>query len=127
MFLFLDEDGPQNPTETPLGPSEPAKITVQVNPKTITLPTNTATLTAFPIPDAPPGYPYSYEWILVEDKNVKDGKQKAGDMFSNNEQQLKLSKLEEGTYKFKVVVAGSYPAPAGSKGEAIGVVTVISG
>ena len=46
---------------------------------------------------------------------------------SKNEKQLKLSKLEEGTYQFKVTVTGSQPAPAGSKGEAIGVVTVFPG
>ena len=48
-------------------------------------------------------------------------------MFNSNQQQLKLSKLEEGRYEFKVTVVGSEPAPVGSKGEAIGVVTVLSG
>ena len=48
-------------------------------------------------------------------------------MASKNEQQLKLSKLEKGTYQFKVTVTGREPEPTGSKGEAIGVVTVFSG
>ena len=125
--MFSDKDGLKNPTEAPLIPSEPAKITVQVNPKNITLPTNTATLTAFPLPDAPPGSPYSYEWKLIDDGKTKTGTQNAGEMFNSNQQQLKLSKLEEGRYEFKVTVTGSEPAPAGSKGEAIGVVTVLSG
>ena len=48
-------------------------------------------------------------------------------MESKTEQQLKLSKLEEGEYKFKVTVTGSDPASLDSKGEAVGIVTVFPG
>ena len=48
-------------------------------------------------------------------------------MESKSEQQLKLSKLEEGTYKFKVTVIGSQSDKEVSKGEAIGIVTVFPG
>ena len=84
----------------------PAKITVQVHSKNITLPLNTATLTAYSIPDAPEDYPYSYEWSLIDDENKDNGQEagRSGVMESKSEQQLKLSKLEEGTYKFKVTV-----------------------
>ena len=46
-------------------------------------------------------------------------------MESKTEQQLKLSKLEEGIYKFKVTVTGS--EPIASTGTAIGVVNVFPG
>ena len=48
-------------------------------------------------------------------------------MESKTEQQLKLSKLEEGEYKFKVTVTGTDPASLDSKGEAVGIVTVFPG
>ena len=107
----------------------PAKITVQVHSKNITLPLNTATLTAYSIPDAPEDYPYSYEWSLIDDENKDDGKEagRSGVMESKSEQQLKLSKLEEGTYTFKVTVVGSKSEKIVSKGEAVGIVTVFPG
>ena len=128
-IIITGKQGTQNQTSAPINPSEPSKITVQVSPKNITFPENTATLTAFPIPDAPKEYPYSYEWILIneEDKEGAEATKKVGVLASKNEQQLKLSGLEEGTYQFKVTVMGTQPAPAGSKGEAIGVVTVFPG
>lgn len=108
------------------GSSDPGKVTVQVHSKNITLPISTTTLTAYPIPDAPKDDPYSYEWALIDEENVEgsEGKGRSGVMESKTDQQLKLSKLEEGIYKFKVTVVGSQPSPLGSKGEAIGVVTV---
>ena len=117
MFLFVA------PT---LGP---AKITVQVHSKNITLPLNTATLTAYSIPDAPEDNPYSYEWSLIDDENKGDGQEagRTGVMESKSEQQSKLSKLEEGTYKFKVTVVGSQSEKIVSKGEAVGIVTVFPG
>ena len=126
---ILDEQGTPNELQTTASPTAPEKITVQVNPKNITLPINTATLTAFPIPDAPKENPYSYEWTLIDDKHEETGdvKKRAGVMDSKNEQRLKLSKLEEGTYQFKVTVTGTQPVPAGSKGEAFGVITVFPG
>ena len=48
-------------------------------------------------------------------------------MESKSEQQLKLSKLEEGTYKFKVTVVGSKSEKIVSKGEAVGIVTGFPG
>ena len=109
-----------------VGSSGTGKITVQVHSKNITLLINTATLTAYPIPDEPPGEPYSYEWAIIDEE---DGKGRSGVMESKSEQQLKLSKLEEGVYKFKVTVLGSKPTPMGYRlsGEAIGVVTVFPG
>ena len=117
MFLFVA------PT---LGP---AKITVQVHSKNITLPLNTATLTAYSIPDAPEDSPYSYEWSLIDDESKDNGQEagRSGVMESKSEQQLKLSKLEEGTYKFKVTVVGSKSEKIVSKGEAVGIVTVFPG
>ena len=108
--------------------SGPGKITVQVHSKNITLPLNTATLTAYSIPDAPENNPYSYEWTLIDDENKEDGQDgRSGVMESKSEQQLKLSKLEEGTYKFKVTVIGSQSDKIVSKGDAIGIVTVFPG
>ena len=107
----------------------PGKITVQVHSKNITLPLNTATLTAYPIPDAPEDCPYSYEWTLIDDENKDEGQEggRSGVMESKSEQQLKLSKLEEGIYKFKVTVVGKQSENLMSKGEAVGVVTVFPG
>ena len=107
----------------------PGKITVQVHSKNITLPLNTATLTAYSIPEAPEDTIYSYEWTLIDDENKGDGQDsgRSGVMESKSEQQLKLSKLEEGTYKFKVTVVGSQSEKVVSKGEAIGTVTVFPG
>ena len=48
-------------------------------------------------------------------------------MESKTEQQLKLSKLEEGEYMFKVAVTGTDPDSLESKGEAVGIVTVFPG
>ena len=112
-----------------LDSSDPGKITVQVHSKNITLPISTTTLTAYPIPDAPKDDPYSYEWALIDDETVEggEGKGRSGVMESKTDQQLKLSKLEEGIYKFKVTVVGSQSSSQGIRGEAIGVVTVFPG
>ena len=109
--------------------SGPGKITVQVHSKNITLPLNTATLTAYSIPDAPENNPYSYEWTLIDDESKGEGQEdgRSGVMESKSEQQLKLSKLEEGTYKIKVTVIGSQSDKIVSKGDAIGIVTVFPG
>ena len=108
------------------------KIAVQVYFKNITLPSNTATLTAFPIPEEPKEHPYTYEWSIIDDEIGKEesggeGKGRSGVMEGKTEQQLKLSKLEEGEYKFKVTVTGTDPASLESKGEAVGIVTVFPG
>ena len=115
-----------------LAPPASGKITVQVHSKNITLPSNTATLTAFPIPEEPKDHPYTYEWSIIDDEIGKEegkeeGKGRSGVMESKTEQQLKLSKLEEGEYKFKVTVTGTDPASLESKGEAVGIVTVFPG
>ena len=90
---------------------------------------NTATLTAYSIPDAPEDSPYSYEWSLIDDESKDNGQEagRSGVMESKSEQQLKLSKLEEGTYKFKVTLVGSKSEKIVSKGEAVGIVTVFPG
>ena len=115
-----------------LAPPASGKITVQVHSKNITLPSNTATLTAFPIPEEPKDHPYTYEWSIIDDEIGKEegkeeGKGRSGVMESKTEQQLKLSKLEEGEYKFKVTVTGTDPASLELKGEAVGIVTVFPG
>ena len=109
--------------------SDPGKITVQVQSKNITLPNSTTTLTPYRITEAPKDDPYSYEWALIDDETVEggEGKGRSGVMESKTDQQLKLSKLEEGIYKFKVTVVGSQSSSQGSRGEAIGVVTVFPG
>ena len=93
------------------------------------MPISTTTLTAYPIPEAPIDDPYSYEWALINEESGEggEGKGRSGVMESKTDQQLKLSKLEEGIYKFKVTVVGSQPPSLGSRGEAIGVVTVFPG
>lgn len=106
-----------------------AKITVQVVSKEIQLPTNSAELAAYGIPEAPPTNPYSYQWKLMDvikneaDKDAqKVTKVENGNMKGANTQILQLSDLEQGIYQFKVVVQGVSPPVYG---EALANVTVL--
>lgn len=102
---------------TPAGTMGP--ITVEVVSKNITLPDNTATLTAYALPEAPSGSPYSYEWTLTSEGSMK------GEMENKSQMMLKVSKLEEGTYTFKVKVTSQ--AVPGLVGEATASVNVFPG
>ena len=97
----------------------------------VTLPTDTATLTAYPDPEEPADHPYTYEWSIHdqtgEEEGGGDGNGRSGVMESRTEKHLKLSKLEEGKYMFKVTVTGTDPVSLDSKGEALGTVTVFPG
>ena len=78
------------------------EVQVFVNPQTLTLPAHNATLTAYAIPEPEEDNPYNYEWSLISDQS---------DVVMENVQDntLTLSLLEEGTYKFKVIVSGGHP------------------
>ncbi len=93
-----------------------AQVVVEVQNRNITLPENKATLTAFSIPEPPPGVEYDYEWILLS-------KQKNGEMENARNQTLSLTHLEEGTYQFQVTVTGG--RPPGVHGVGLGNVTVL--
>lgn len=80
------------------------KLTVSVVSKTVRLPDQSVTLSAYTIPDEKSsGDTYKYLWSLIS--------QPSGDvngiMSDQTEDNIKLSKLSEGLYRFKVMVTGS--------------------
>ena len=81
-------------------------VEVQVYSKTITLPDNKATLSAFAIPEPSPKNDYKYEWTLISGEI-------SGVMENRQNQTLSLSQLEEGIYQFKVTVSGGNPPVIG--------------
>ena len=90
-------------------------VEVQVHSKTITLPENKATLSAFAIPEPKSPNSYNYEWNLITN-------QLSGVMENRENQTLSLSQLDEGTYQFKVSVSGGNPP---IRGQGFGNVTVL--
>ncbi|XP_041361806.1 dyslexia-associated protein KIAA0319-like protein [Gigantopelta aegis] len=84
--------------------SKVTKLTVSAGKnKEIQLPNNTITLSAFVVPEQVEGEsPYQYEWILVHSPDISE----KGTMDGRNTKTLKLSKLIEGLYTFKVTVSG---------------------
>ena len=74
-------------------PQKQQQLTVSVLSKNITLPENSASLTAYAIPKAAAGEgsDYTYEWSLVGNTADADGT-----MEDTKKQQLKLSNLKAG-------------------------------
>lgn len=92
-------------------------LSVSVVSKTVQLPDNTATLSAFPVPDeATSGVTYNYSWSLIS--------QPSGDVngttSDKTKSEIELTNLSEGLYRFKVVVSGK-----GWKGETYANITVL--
>lgn len=78
-------------------------LSVSVVSKTVQLPDNKATLSAFPVPDEQTsGVPYNYSWSLIS--------QPSGDVngttSDKTKSEIELTNLSEGLYRFKVVVSG---------------------
>lgn len=92
-------------------------LSVSVVPKTVQLPVNEASLSAFPVPDEQAsGVAYNYSWSLIgQPKGAINGT-----MSDKTKNEIQLSNLSEGVYQFKVVVLGR-----GWEGEAIANVTVL--
>lgn len=91
-------------------------LSVSVVPKTVQLPDNKATLSAFPVPDEQTsGVPYKYSWSLISQPSGDVN----GTMSDKTKSEIELSNLSEGLYRFKVVVSGK-----GWHGEAMANVTV---
>lgn len=91
-------------------------LSVSVVPKTVQLPVNEASLSAFPVPDEQAsGVAYNYSWSLIgQPKGAINGT-----MSDKTKNEIQLSNLSEGVYQFKVVVLGR-----GWAGEAFANVTV---
>ena len=106
-------------TSTSTRKPEPIRLTIKVDSVQITLPEDSAVLTAQVYPQAPRETHYNYEWKLEQgDVPPEGGVEKSqGD-------KVTLNHLKEGVYAFKVTVTGSDP-PA--FGEAHGNVTVLAG
>ncbi|PSN49545.1 hypothetical protein C0J52_04994 [Blattella germanica] len=97
--------------------SKPLKqLVVSVVSKEVRLPENAVTLSAYTVPAPQPGEHYKYEWTLVSQPEGVN----SGTMNDQNGETLKLNKLIEGLYKFKVSVS----AP-GAYGETHANVTVL--
>ena len=79
----------------------PKPLTVSVLSKEITLPDNSAVLTAHAVPEPKGGGEggggYQYEWMLINDG---DKQQKAGNMKNGQEDQLTVTDLKEGVYRW---------------------------
>lgn len=92
-------------------------LSVSVVPKTVQLPVNEASLSAFPVPDEQAsGVAYNYSWSLIgQPKGAINGT-----MSDKTKNEIQLSNLSEGVYQFKVVVLGR-----GWAGEAFANVTVL--
>lgn len=91
-------------------------LSVSVVSKTVQLPENKATLSAFPVPDEQTsGVLYNYSWSLIS--------QPSGDVngttSDKTKSEIELTNLSEGLYKFKVIVSGK-----GWRGETFANITV---
>lgn len=98
---IADVDGMSSKSSTV---SSIKKLTVSVVSKTVRLPDQEVTLAAYTIPDEKSsGDTYKYLWSLIS--------QPSGDvngiMSDQTKDNIKLSKLSEGLYQFKVEVTGS--------------------
>eukprot|EP00092_Neocalanus_flemingeri_P001829 GFUD01001950.1.p1 GENE.GFUD01001950.1~~GFUD01001950.1.p1 ORF type:complete len:942 (-),score=163.76 GFUD01001950.1:271-3096(-) len=104
------------PIPTPTSP--PVVIAVSVASKSVQLPQNSASLTAFTSPEPDANNPYKYEWKLISivqtDQNAVEKNSKT--------QTLSLSNLVEGVYQFKVTVTAKNPP---GYGQALANVTVL--
>lgn len=93
------------------------QLSVSVVSKTVQLPDNTVTLSAFPVPDEQTsGVPYNYSWSLIS--------QPSGDVngttSDKTKSEIELTNLSEGLYRFQVIVSGK-----GWKGETYANITVL--
>lgn len=79
-------------------------LTVSVVSKTVRLPEQEVTLSAYTIPDEKSsGDTYKYVWLLISQPSGDVN----GTMSDQTKDNIKLSKLSEGLYRFKVVVTGT--------------------
>ena len=90
-------------------------------PKNITLPRNTATLTPTCGANEHKKLACKYEWTLIDYM----GDTIFGEFSGDNEEELKLANLEEGTYRFNVTIWASDSNDL--IGQDTGVVTVSPG
>lgn len=90
------------PPKYPDSDEEPEKIKLQVSveSKNIQLPENEASLTAEVLPDTEK---YNFLWSLVD----KPDNDKNGTITDQTRRTVKVSKLSEGLYRFKVAVTGA--------------------
>lgn len=97
--------------------SLPGHLSVSVVPKTVQLPDNQASLSAFPVPDEQTsGVAYNYSWTLIgQPKGAINGT-----MSDKTQKEIQMTNLSEGVYQFKVVVSGRR-----WEGEAFANVTVV--
>lgn len=78
-------------------------LSVSVVSKTVQLPDNKATLSAFPVPDEQTsGVAYNYSWSLISQPSGDNN----GTMSDKTKSEIELTNLSEGLYRFKVVVSG---------------------
>lgn len=79
------------------------QLSVSVVSKTVQLPDNKATLSAFTVPDEQTsGVKYNYSWSLIS----QPGGDVNGTMSDKTKSEISLTNLSEGLYRFKVVVSG---------------------
>jgi len=107
--------------ETVTTPSSPllTPISVAVSSKSVQLPVDQATLTAYTVPQEDTQAPFQYEWKLVSRPSTE---KTSAIEEGGKTQSLKLSKLGEGVYVWKVVVTS---AQLPGYGEALANVTVL--
>lgn len=98
-------------------PPEIKHLVVSVLSKTLRLPENEATLSAYTVPADDTGRSYQYEWSLI---SKTQGSGQTVSMNDQNGSTLKLSNLVEGLYMFKVTVTST-----GTFGETQANVTVL--
>lgn len=92
-------------------------LAVSVVSKTVQLPDNKATLSAFPVPDEQTsGVSYNYSWSLISQPTGDNN----GTMSDKTKSEIELTNLSEGLYRFKVMVSGK-----NWKGETFANVTVL--
>ncbi|XP_034947675.1 dyslexia-associated protein KIAA0319 [Chelonus insularis] len=99
----MDTDAKSSIKEsTPTNPPVKKQLVVSAVSKEVRLPDNQATLSAFTFPAEQGNEHYNYAWSLLSQPEGHTGV-----MTDQNRPTLKLSKLSEGLYKFRVTVTGS--------------------
>ncbi|KAG8239892.1 hypothetical protein J437_LFUL019483, partial [Ladona fulva] len=94
-------------SEAPISSSSPPlkNLEVTVVSKTVRLPENEVTLSAFTIPTEKQGEHYTYEWNLLSRPGGNEAAD-TGTMQDKNGPNLQLRHLKEGFYSFQVTVTG---------------------
>lgn len=99
----VDIDSKVGVESAEIDPKTIGQLTVSVVSKTVQLPDNKASLSAFTVPDEQTsGVSYNFSWSLISQPSGDVN----GTMSDKTKSEIHLTNLSEGLYRFKVIVSG---------------------